>query len=79
MAKKPTLTESPQICMTAYTGAMHLGLKGWPEGLMTRSNWLDAGGPLDAPMSLPKGGAWSQPVHDMTVLGGSSYRDGAFA
>lgn len=79
MAKTPTLVENPQACTSTHSGVLHLGLKGWPEGLVTGGEWLDAGGPIDATDKLPKGGAWGVLVHSTRVVGFSVSRPGAFA
>lgn len=75
------IAQPPSACMTAGTGPWSGDLAGWPEGRVTRQEWLDSGGPLDAPDRLPAGGAWGwhSTAHDCAVTGGSVQRAGALA
>lgn len=56
-------------------------LQGWNEGIVTRQEWLDAGGPLDATDRLPTGSAWAweSSSFNCRVHYGSTLRDGAMA
>lgn len=74
------LVQLATACTSSCTpSALCVDLKGWPEGLCTWADWLNAGGPIDATDRLPMGGAWSHQYLQAHVLGGSVQRAGAVA
>jgi len=74
------IVQPAAACTSALPAStLCVDLKGWPAGLMTWGDWLDAGGPLDATERLPIGGAWCWHGAGTVVLGGSVQRPGALA
>ena len=58
------ISEPAHYCTSnVQPGPLCVDLKGWPEGVMTWGDWLDAGGPIDATDHLPAGSARN---HDLT-------------
>lgn len=54
-----TMTQPPWRLATGGRYPSASDLAGWSEGKVTFGEWLDAGGPLDAPDELACGGAWN--------------------
>ena len=74
------ISEPAHYCTSnVQPGTLCVDLKGWPEGVMTWGDWLDAGGPIDATERLPSGGAWSHQLTFGHLTGGSVQRAGALA
>jgi hypothetical protein len=59
MSIKSIIVQPAVACTTGYIGDIYSSLKCWPEYLVTVGEWLNQGGPLDAPSSLPMGGVRS--------------------
>lgn len=75
------LVQDPAAITSGYNSVRSPDLAGWNEGLVSREEWLAAGGPLDATDRLPCGSAWAweSSSFNCRVHYGSVLRFGAVA